>query len=603
MEYGYAFTGIVFYEQGIIQALRAARGAAALRPGSSDIVSTLTQGGLLAVLAVLLFARRRQYLPALRHLAPYAAIILLCFASTAWSDNPLPTMRRALSLLSCVLFGMYLQQRFGLHGAIVLAGRSAVFLGLLSVAVFLAAPGIGRETALGYGDAMRGVFSQKNPMAECMLLGITCTVYRALDEGLRRRHLAALLVLLLCIALSRSATSLGLSALVLLAGGLMAARQRPKLRLLLGSAAIWLLLAIITLAVAEPDLLWRLLGRDASLTGRGPLWQQVVLVIGERPLLGHGYAGFWNENSRAVQYLWLLAGWQAPDSHNGYLEIAVELGLAGVCAYLFLWGRVIRRALLAHGGLRERDWIVLFMLVNVVLNLDEGPMPFSQRLHPAHAGRAAFAWSVAGPAAPAIVPAALAAWLRGGAMKVSVIIPTANRPEQLVCALRSVFAQTLPPLEAIVVMDGPDPHTAALLAAWPEPRLRWLQLAASAGAGAGAARNYGAARASGDWLAFLDDDDEWLPEKLARQAAAAAGRAMLVSCRSYVRSGVPGKSYGRACSTMAACRSTTICSIAAACSVARRIWARPASCCPPQPSRAPASARTGRTRTPPCCCA
>ena len=49
--HAYAFVGIVYYEQGIIQALRAARGAEALKPGSSDIVSSVVQ---LAILCVLL---------------------------------------------------------------------------------------------------------------------------------------------------------------------------------------------------------------------------------------------------------------------------------------------------------------------------------------------------------------------------------------------------------------------------------------------------------------------------------------------------------------------------------------------------------------------
>lgn len=113
-------------------------------------------------------------------------------------------------------------------------------------------------------------------------------------------------------------------------------------------------------------------------------------------------------------------------------------------------------------------------------------------------------------------------------MTISVIIPTRLRPDLLARALRSVFAQTLPPLEVIVVIDGPDPATAALLAAWPDPRLFVLQ---TSGLGAGAARNLAAGAARGTWLAFLDDDDEWAPEKLAQQRRAAApGR--IVSCRS-----------------------------------------------------------------------
>ena len=378
LERAYAYIGVIYYEQGIIQALRTAQGEDRLRPGGSDAVSTATQLLILLVLLAILAARRRSYAPLLRHLLPYVAIVSLCLASVLWSDNPLPTVRRGVSLLTCVSFGVYLTQTVQLRGAIAMAGRCAVFLGLLSVTVFIAVPSVGRETALGYERAMRGVFSQKNPMAECMLFGLTCYAFRLLDEGVRRSHLACIAVLLLCIALGRSATSLAIAMLMLFAALFLALRGRPRLRLVMAFVAGWGLLAVGTMLLVAPGLMFQLAGRDTSLTGRGPLWHEVVRVIAERPLFGHGYAGFWNEDSRQVQYLWLLVGWQAPDSHNGYLDVTVQIGLVGLALYMLLWGRVASRALAAYrlGGVRESRWILLFMLVNYVLNLDEGPLPF-----------------------------------------------------------------------------------------------------------------------------------------------------------------------------------------------------------------------------------
>ena len=379
LERAYAVTGIVYYEQGIIAALRTARGVEAVKPGASDVVSTIAQLGILSVLVVIVTWRGRDYARLLAILQPYLVIIGLCFVSVFWSDNPWPTMRRSVSLASCVLFGTYLWQSFGLRGTIRLAGGCTVMLGLLSVAVFVAVPGIGRETAFGYESAMRGVFSQKNVMAECMLLGVSCFCFRILDEGARLRHVTSLLLLLACIVLGRSATSLGIAGLVVLATALFASRSRPRLRLVLWFGTGWLALALAVTGLIAPDLLFALIGRDASLTGRGPLWHEVIGVIAQRPLFGHGYAGFWNDESVEVQYLWLRAGWRPPDSHNGYLDVTVQLGAAGLLAYLFLWGRVSVRAVTASraGTLGESRWIVLFMLINIVLNLDEGPMPFA----------------------------------------------------------------------------------------------------------------------------------------------------------------------------------------------------------------------------------
>jgi glycosyltransferase involved in cell wall biosynthesis len=116
---------------------------------------------------------------------------------------------------------------------------------------------------------------------------------------------------------------------------------------------------------------------------------------------------------------------------------------------------------------------------------------------------------------------------------VSVIIPTLHRPALLMRALASVFCQTWRELEVIVVVDGPDLDTIAVLRTIGDPRLRIIVNARSLTAAG--ARNAGMDQARGKWIAFLDDDDEWLPEKLAKQLAYSAdcGPA-LITCLSRV---------------------------------------------------------------------
>jgi glycosyltransferase involved in cell wall biosynthesis len=116
---------------------------------------------------------------------------------------------------------------------------------------------------------------------------------------------------------------------------------------------------------------------------------------------------------------------------------------------------------------------------------------------------------------------------------VSVIIPTLRRPALLVRALASVFAQSYTDFEVIVVVDGPDPDTILTLQDIADPRLQVVSNPKSLTAAG--ARNVGAARASGAFIAFLDDDDEWLPAKLEQQMRLANGRDdVLVTCLSRV---------------------------------------------------------------------
>nr|MDT0662988.1 glycosyltransferase family 2 protein [Micromonospora sp. DSM 115978] len=98
---------------------------------------------------------------------------------------------------------------------------------------------------------------------------------------------------------------------------------------------------------------------------------------------------------------------------------------------------------------------------------------------------------------------------------VSVVIPTLNRPALVTRAVRTALAQTVPNIEVLVVVDGPDPATRAALATIADHRLRLIELPARGGAPN--ARNAGVRAARAPWTALLDDDDEWLPTKLAVQ--------------------------------------------------------------------------------------
>lgn len=98
---------------------------------------------------------------------------------------------------------------------------------------------------------------------------------------------------------------------------------------------------------------------------------------------------------------------------------------------------------------------------------------------------------------------------------VSAVIPTRNRPELVCRAVRNALMQTYTNLEIVVVIDGSDPSTVMALKQLDEPRLRVVALEENVGGCE--ARNVGAREAKGEWIALLDDDDEWLPEKIERQ--------------------------------------------------------------------------------------
>lgn len=128
--------------------------------------------------------------------------------------------------------------------------------------------------------------------------------------------------------------------------------------------------------------------------------------------------------------------------------------------------------------------------------------------------------------------------LKGTDIKISVVIPSYNRKELLKRALLSVYAQSLQSAEVAVIDDGSTDGTDLMLRReFPQVNHTYQQ-----NLGVSAARNLGIQQTTGDWLAFLDSDDEWLPEKLAMQKTALSINPEHRVCHTeenWIRNGLP----------------------------------------------------------------
>ena len=141
------------------------------------------------------------------------------------------------------------------------------------------------------------------------------------------------------------------------------------------------------------------------------------------------------------------------------------------------------------------------------------------------------ATDISGEAAPAARPMTTQDQNRWAAMRdlpasrpdrgepmVSVVIPTYNRAGLVQRALASALAQNHRNLEVLVVDDASTDETQSVIAGYDDSRVRYLRQETNRGVAA--ARNRAMREARGDYIAFLDSDDEWLPEKLTHQVEA-----------------------------------------------------------------------------------
>ena len=122
-------------------------------------------------------------------------------------------------------------------------------------------------------------------------------------------------------------------------------------------------------------------------------------------------------------------------------------------------------------------------------------------------------------------------------MNISVIIPTYNRRHTLSRAIDSVLGQAYQAAEIIVVDDGSSDGTSE----WLRENFPTLQLLQHSNKGVSAARNRGIKAAKTNWIALLDSDDEWLPDKLEKQVEALKQNPEMIFCHTeeiWIRNGV-----------------------------------------------------------------
>jgi O-antigen ligase len=129
----------------------------------------------------------------------------------------------------------------------------------------------------------------------------------------------------------------------------------------------------LTLVVANGDSVAGALGRSSNLTGRTEIWSLVFTFIPERPIAGYGYAGFWQgaapESTTVNQ---VMRGW-VMYSHNGYLEMLLNLGVIGLLLTFALLGIGMKRAL-KFSERRQSDtvlWPLAFLFYFILHNIAE----------------------------------------------------------------------------------------------------------------------------------------------------------------------------------------------------------------------------------------
>ena len=331
---------LLLSSMGVVTALTESGYGGGRRVVSTDLrmSSVIVEAALSLCGGLLVLMRWRRVLSAARTVWPLIGLTALAPLSIAWSVEPLLTLRRSLILLASTVLAIYLGERYSTEKLARLLTQTLCLMMLLVTFVYFVAAAY----VIDPSGAWRGLSAYKNAFGEHTAVAVMLLLL------VRFRHFCWLRYLFLVTAvvmlvLSHSATSL--ASCVLLAAAMplwRLTRATVKQRLLVYTMVAITVVLGVYLIGGNSDLLFKILGRDSTLTGRTHLWGMVIPAIVRHPILGYGYGAFWSVLKGETLDIWIGIKWLTTVADNGYLDLCLDLGMLGVCAFAYVFVQSFR---------------------------------------------------------------------------------------------------------------------------------------------------------------------------------------------------------------------------------------------------------------------
>ncbi len=351
------------------------QGGTSLEGGESNPFNAASMALVLVAMIALIAANWRDFLAVARLGGPVNILMALAMLSTLWSFDPSVTLRRSFSMLQMVVFGYYMVARFPMER--VLRILAAVFAGALIVSaiIALAAPDVGVMHTADVDGAWCGAFEHKSSLGVACTLGALCFGWQWVHEPQRRTLYTVGIVLCLFLAImSRSKIAqLTIVALIPIAAYLRLIRL-PGLR------RLWAVYIAVAVALAGAAFLFFFfadltgaVGKDATLTGRIPIWTRLLQFALTRPLGGYGYAAFFVLGNPDVEDVWRQGGWVMWDAHNTIIGILLDFGIPGLVLSAWILFALIRNSLAALSA-DSASWgafVVIYIVSNAPISFVE----------------------------------------------------------------------------------------------------------------------------------------------------------------------------------------------------------------------------------------
>lgn len=299
--------------------------------------------------------------------------VLWCGVSYVWSIHPDVTLRRSIALLMTTLFGLLLAARYDWNELVQRLAFVFLVTAFISLFLGIAIPSLGQMQEIHQG-AWRGAWLEKNSFGVRMAMGLALMMCAFAMQPKRWWLWVPGGVLCFGLVLMSTSKAALLAALVAISGFLVIRvfRRFPILRIPVLYGVVISVSILMFLVIFMPDMMFELIGKERTLTGRTDIWHELARAIQAKPWFGYGYGTFWQDLNGPSYWVRLDLEWGVPTAHNGWVETWLSAGLVAVILFglLYLGSLLLAVGRLYRGGV-ENYWVILSTVLFLMISLSE----------------------------------------------------------------------------------------------------------------------------------------------------------------------------------------------------------------------------------------
>jgi len=334
------------------------------------VFTTLFLGSLIS-----LFVKRLDALAIIKKEKVLTIFLLWCVLSILWSYSPFDTIKRSFRIITLFTVTLSLLVHATSTKEILKIIKPVLYLYVfLSVVVCIAVPGA-KDPQF---QTWRGFTDHKNVLGQIAVICAILTFFIYKIETGNAKIIAAIAVVFSLALLfgSRSMTSISNFMIIAFAGLVISADEIFKPLGLGRTASVIIFIFGITLAATvyfvSPEIIdtvTEAAGKDPTFSGRTDLWTAMLISISHHPFFGTGYQAFWSVNppSEYLAHIYKIFVWIPNESHNGFIDIANEVGLIGLGIFFIMIFKYFIN-LRKQNDLNPWKWLIIAALIG---NLQE----------------------------------------------------------------------------------------------------------------------------------------------------------------------------------------------------------------------------------------